>query len=557
MMAAAAPPIAVIVPTRDRAGYLDVALASVVPQAAAAGADLLVVDDASAGDAVPAAAARHGARYLRLPAPSGLNAARNAAADATTAPLLAFLDDDVEADPGWLAALLDAAARHPEADVFAGRIVARLEGSHLRCCGREGAPITALDLGDADRTTPFAWGANLTIRRAALDRAGSFDAAHPLYGDEEEWQRRLQAAGGGPARYVAAARVVHRRAGADARLPRLARAAYRRGRAARSFDAGRGVIAPAAAEARNVAGCLWHTVRRGCGNGLVMAAHSAGRLHEALAPAVRADGPDFAAGESGAVGGRRAALLGAADLALDLRAATTARQLRLARAASRAPAPRRVLVAAVTGEEGSPALDAALAELHRSRHAVHAEVARGYAGRGKFQNLNALLAGHPPAGADWLLVVDDDVVLPPGFLDRFLFLAERFDLRLAQPAHRRRSHAAWRVTRRQAAPVVRETQFVEIGPVTAFHRDTFGTLLPFPDLRMGWGLDAHWSAVARDAGWRIGVVDATPIAHVERPAASDYPREQALAEGEAFLRDRPYVRRDEALRTLAVHRTWR
>ena len=42
---------------------------------------------------------------------------------------------------------------------------------------------------------------------------------------------------------------------------------------------------------------------------------------------------------------------------------------------------------------------------------------------------------------------------------------------------------------------MRETAFVEIGPVTAFHRDTFATLLPFPDVGMGWGLDVHWAAV--------------------------------------------------------------
>ena len=66
--------------------------------------------------------------------------------------------------------------------------------------------------------------------------------------------------------------------------------------------------------------------------------------------------------------------------------------------------------------------------------------------------------------------------------------------KLAQPAHRLSSHAAWPVTRRRPASVARETAFVEIGPVTAFHRDTFAALLPFPDLKMGWGLDAYWSA---------------------------------------------------------------
>ena len=101
--------------------------------------------------------------------------------------------------------------------------------------------------------------------------------------------------------------------------------------------------------------------------------------------------------------------------------------------------------------------------------------------------------------------------------------------------------------------MVRETTFVEIGPVTAFHRDTFSTLLPFPELRMGWGLDAHWSAIAREHGWPIGVVDVTPIGHALRPAGDAYPREDAIAEGRAFLAGRPYVRRDE-VRTVAVRR---
>ncbi|HEV2815209.1 MAG TPA: hypothetical protein VGW10_18280 [Solirubrobacteraceae bacterium] len=209
------------------------------------------------------------------------------------------------------------------------------------------------------------------------------------------------------------------------------------------------------------------------------------------------------------------------------------------------------------------------AELRRSAHDLEIRTS-DVGGRGKFENLNRLLAAPafappsgdaPPAAAappsgpappDWLLAVDDDVVLPRGFLDRFLAIAERFDLKIAQPAHRLASHAAWPVTRRRPASVARETAFVEIGPVTAFHQDTFAALLPFPDLRMGWGLDAHWSAVARDNGWRIGVVDATPILHAV-PAANAYGRDAAIAEARAFLDGRPYVTRDEA-RTLRTHR---
>ena len=146
--------------------------------------------------------------------------------------------------------------------------------------------------------------------------------------------------------------------------------------------------------------------------------------------------------------------------------------------------------------------------------------------------------------------------MPAGFLDRFLFLCERFSLQLAQPAHRLNSHAAWPQTRRRACSVVRETSFVEIGPVTAFARATFTTLLPFPELRMGWGLDSHWAALAREHGWRCGVVDAVSIRHRAAPAAEAYSREGALAEARAFLAERPYVTATEARRTLTTHRHW-
>jgi hypothetical protein len=90
--------------------------------------------------------------------------------------------------------------------------------------------------------------------------------------------------------------------------------------------------------------------------------------------------------------------------------------------------------------------------------------------------------------------------------------------------------------------LARTTSFVEIGPVTALHRDTFATLLPFPNLHMGWGLDVHWAALAAERGWPLGIVDATPIRHT-RPVASAYPRERAVAEATTFLAGRPYVAR--------------
>jgi hypothetical protein len=189
-------------------------------------------------------------------------------------------------------------------------------------------------------------------------------------------------------------------------------------------------------------------------------------------------------------------------------------------------------------------MSALRAELHRTRHAVEMHTAVMGDG-GKFEHLNALLARHPPAGHDWLLVVDDDVVLAPRFLDRFLLCAEDAGLLLAQPAHRRHSHAAWAATRRLPGGAVRESRFVEIGPVTAFAAPAFAALLPFPGLRMGWGLDAHWGALAQEHGWRAGIVDATPILHTT-PVGGGYDRAAAVAEARAFLAGRPYVTRAQA-----------
>ena len=138
-----------------------------------------------------------------------------------------------------------------------------------------------------------------------------------------------------------------------------------------------------------------------------------------------------------------------------------------------------------------------------------------------------------------------------------MFLAERFGLSLAQPAHRARSHAAWQVTRRQpGTPRARDRPTSRSAPWCALHRTTFDTLLPFPALRMGWGLDHHWGAIARRRGWRAGVIDATPIRHGMRRIAVAYDRSDAIAEGGSSWRDRPYLTAAEAQRTLATHRHW-
>jgi GT2 family glycosyltransferase len=585
------PPASIVIPTRARPAYLEIALASIARQAGDAGAEMLVIDDAGPSPAIRALVERHGARYEPHPSPLGLNVARNTGVERSRGELVVFVDDDVRVQPGWLQALLDAERTHPETDVFTGPIEPRLEGGgrwgQIHSCGREGPPITSLDLGAQDTDARYAWGANMAIRRSALERVGPFEVSLEYGGDEQEWQDRLRVGTpGARVLYVARAALEHRRAGADARLRSLARAAYTRGRASRRFDSFRGEAPSLGRELLTLAGCLGHVLRRRCPAGLVMVAHSAGRLRESLrreergtngelagrAARAAADDPtngaasrpagpqdDFLSGASGNVGGVDALLRNARDEAIDAWELTSGRRLRLKIAARRDPPRRKVLVLGVERPEHRDLAREIRGELLRSRHDV--ELRTAPPGKlGKFENLNLLLAdgvgGSSMPDHDWLLVVDDDVELPHGFLDRLLFLCERFSLDLAQPAHRLNSHAAWLLTRRRPGSLVRETAFVEIGPVTAFARSTFSTLLPFPSLRMGWGLDLHWAALARERGWRCGVIDALAIAHRAAPAADAYSREAAVAEARAFLAERPYLRADEAQHTLATHRRW-
>jgi hypothetical protein len=212
------------------------------------------------------------------------------------------------------------------------------------------------------------------------------------------------------------------------------------------------------------------------------------------------------------------------------------------------------------------ALRDAVAELRRSRHRVRfalgsmaeadpelaeATVATGLGG-GKFENLNAVLAAAGEA-ADWTLVVDDDVALPRGFLDRLIGVAERLGFALAQPAQSLASHAAWPMTRRRRGTLARESRFVEIGPVTLFRRDALAELTPFPPLRYGWGLDLHWAGLAEERGWRLGIVDALPVRHEHAGVGAAYSTEDAIAEARRFLAGRLYIDKRRAQETVRAH----
>jgi mycofactocin glycosyltransferase len=189
----ASPSVTIVVPVRDRPGELADCLASLRgvrhPRHLL---DVVVVDDGSARpSAVPA-----GVRLVRLPHSIGPAGARNAGARAARGDVLAFLDSDCVAEPGWLEALLPELA-DPEVAAVGGRIAAASERTWLE---RYEAVRSPLDLGAVraaagpGRAVPYLVTANLVVRRTDFEAAGGLDEGL-RWGEDVDLCWRLHRAG--------------------------------------------------------------------------------------------------------------------------------------------------------------------------------------------------------------------------------------------------------------------------------------------------------------------------------------------------------------------------
>lgn len=277
------PFVSVIVPTRNRARLAKETVESLLAQDYPAGRyEIIIVDDGSTDetpDTLRAFAERGdqpSVKYIRRE-PVSANAARNAGISAAGGDPIVFVDDDIEAPPDWLTALVEATLRHPDAGCVGGRIRLRLEGTPPRLCGREPFGETELDLGDEEVEARAVWSANMAVSRAAIAKVGLFNEALRIAGDEEEWEVRLAAAGGRIV-YTPDAWLWHRRTQEDLGFWRLISVRFRRGQAQARFAHVTGRSYNARTQALAIIRSLAHAARRFCCGGLLAASIQAGRL---------------------------------------------------------------------------------------------------------------------------------------------------------------------------------------------------------------------------------------------------------------------------------------
>jgi len=274
--------VSVVVPTRDRAGLLSDCLGSLLNQEFPVERyEIIVVDDGSQDETRRVVARIHDTlvlptlKYVKA-AVTGLNAARNAGIREALGDAIMFVDDDVLAPPSWLSAMVDGFLRHPEASDFGGPTRVRLEGKGPSFCA-----VDRLDgefyLGDAEVNVRGVIGANMGIRRRAIQAVGLFDESLSGSGDETEWELRLVKAGGQIV-YLPKAWLWHRRTAADLRLFTMLGKRFRRGVEEVTFASLVGHPIAIGHELASVPRFLAHAARRWCVGGLLSASTRMGRV---------------------------------------------------------------------------------------------------------------------------------------------------------------------------------------------------------------------------------------------------------------------------------------
>lgn len=201
------PAVEVVVPAYERPESLNACLNALT--ASAPLIRVVVVDDGSTTAAVAEVARAHGATLIQHPSNRGPAAARNTGLAMTSAPIVAFVDADCAATPGWLGPLI-AHFRDPRVVAVAPRIRPRTNSKALlpryeRC-------RSALDMGPrpelvaAGSALGYLPSATLVVRRDAVQHV-IFDEELRVGEDVDLIWRLLE--DGGMVRYEPASTVTH------------------------------------------------------------------------------------------------------------------------------------------------------------------------------------------------------------------------------------------------------------------------------------------------------------------------------------------------------------
>jgi glycosyltransferase involved in cell wall biosynthesis len=183
------PSLSVAICTRDRVATLKSCLDSLLPLQQKYGFELLVIDNAPSDDTAAKLVKRCSAARYVLERRPGLDFARNRAWMEATGDLIAYLDDDVVVDSGWLAGLREAWGENSDAAAFTGLVMPlRLDTTAQVLFEKRNGFRRGFDKNRFGREMPgnslypcgagiFGAGCNMAFRREVLRDIGGFDEA--------------------------------------------------------------------------------------------------------------------------------------------------------------------------------------------------------------------------------------------------------------------------------------------------------------------------------------------------------------------------------------------
>ncbi|HYW44642.1 MAG TPA: glycosyltransferase family 2 protein [Bryobacteraceae bacterium] len=196
--------ISVVVVNWNRKEFLRACLESVGRQE---GVDFetIVVDNGSTDGSADMAESEFRARVIRNRENRGFCAANNQGIAAGRGEFVALLNNDAEAEPGWLAALYRATTRAAHVGMAASKVLVWEDPRRIDKVGHlifpdgqnRGRGSGALDEGQYDREEEVLWpdGCAALYRREMLERIGGFDEDFFAYGDDAELGLRARIAG--------------------------------------------------------------------------------------------------------------------------------------------------------------------------------------------------------------------------------------------------------------------------------------------------------------------------------------------------------------------------
>lgn len=206
----AAPEISVIVVNWNRRELLRASLESLARQAGA-GFEVIVVDNGSRDGSLEMVEREYSARpelTLRLianPENRGFCAANNQGIAASRGAFIALLNNDAEAEPGWLAALRRAFRHSPEVGMAASKVLVYGDPGRIDKVGHliypdgqnRGRGSGQPDRGQYDLPEEILWpdGCAAMYKREMLDHIGGFDEDFFAYADDAELGLRARIAG--------------------------------------------------------------------------------------------------------------------------------------------------------------------------------------------------------------------------------------------------------------------------------------------------------------------------------------------------------------------------